>query len=57
MNSGRKIKISRIEDKMIDLGCATSIAESISNILAEIIRERCTFKVADIENLSTNLKK
>jgi len=57
MNNNRKIKISKIENKMLKIGCEISIIESLSKILTENMFEKSNLKMQDITNLSLVLKR
>lgn len=57
MSSKRKIKISKIKNKILKIGSDLYIIESLARILQETIRNNENLKYQDNENLSMILKK
>lgn len=51
MNKPKRIKISRIENKILSLGCKLSRIESLSKILFECLAEKCDITTRDTESL------
>ena len=57
MSGKKRIKISKIENQLLDMGVQISIIKSLSQILDNIINEECTSELIDAANLSCVLKK
>ncbi|CDC21000.1 unknown [Clostridium sp. CAG:306] len=51
MNKPKRIKIARIENKILSLGCKLSRIESLSKILFECLAEKCDITTRDTESL------
>ena len=51
MNKPKRIKISRIENKILSLGCKLSRIESLSKILFECLADKCDITTRVTESL------
>lgn len=51
MNKPKRIKIARIENKILSLGCKLSRIESLSKILFECLADKCDITTRDTESL------
>lgn len=51
----KRIKISKIENKILDVNCKLSRIESMSKILYECLVDKCDINICDTQSLSSVL--